>query len=263
MTYGTLAAACRNFFEYLLNPFAWFFLILLACIAYLLWPGRECTTKWLGFVCAFLWVGLYLTSTPWLPDWMIARLESEYSYVKQVDAAVPWVVVLGGGVAENLSLPAAEVLSGPSVKRVLEGVRLYRQLPHAKLIVSGGGSKHVAYAEAMRQASFTDWLGVPQANTVLETDSINTADEARFIQPMIGSAPFYLVTSALHMPRAMRLFEKQNMHPIAAPCQYLFIPSEVKKPWRRVLPTASNLMRFNVAWHEYLGRFWGFLRRKV
>ncbi len=260
---GMQAARIRGLVEYALNPFFWVFLIILGLSIYLLIPGRDPIAKHAGIVLLLLWIGFYAISTPWLSDSMINQLENQYVRVKQLDAHVHWVVVLGGGAAEDLEISASEALSGPSLRRVLEGVRLYQALPEARLILSGAGTAKPEFTVAARFAELTDWIHVPEAHRVLEADSINTADEARFVKPLVGNAPFYLVTSALHMPRSMKLFEKQGLHPIAAPCNYLFTQNEEATLWTDFLPTANNIVRFNVARHEYLGMLWAKLTKKV
>ncbi|MDF1646832.1 MAG: ElyC/SanA/YdcF family protein [Legionellaceae bacterium] len=263
MVSAVQASMLRGFFEYLLNPLFLVFVILLGLIIYLLWPGGACVGKRVGFILLLLWLGFYAVSTAWFPNWMVTRLENQYARVEQVNPNVHWVVVLGGGVAETLEVPAIEALSGPSLRRVLEGVRLYQKLPDAHLILSGAGLSKPEYTVAARFAEFTDWMHVPEADRVLESDSINTADEACLTKPLVGDAPFYLVTSALHMPRSMMLFEKQGLHPIAAPCNYLFLKDDKKGAWQSFLPTLGNIARFNAAKHEYLGQLWGKVRGKI
>jgi uncharacterized SAM-binding protein YcdF (DUF218 family) len=255
---------CRSVFEYALNPMCWFFLILLGLVIYCLWPGKPRASKCLGCVLLLFWIVFYGVSTPWLPNWMIARLEQQFTRITEVDKRVQWVVVLGAGVTESLVIPASDALNGVGLKRLLEGVRLYQKLPNARLILSGASqSEKLEYAEATRFAELTDWLGVPKAHRVLEAHSMNTADQARLIQSMVGSEPFYLVTSSLHMPRSMRLFQKQGMQPIAAPCHALVVKAEVVDHRLQFLPTAFNLIRFNIAWHEYLGWVWGRMRSLI
>ena len=58
-------------------------------------------------------------------------------------------------------------------------------------------------------------VDVPRAD-VLGTP-LDTAQEARAIAALIGRAPFILVTSAYHMPRAMRLMLQAGLDPIPAP----------------------------------------------
>jgi uncharacterized SAM-binding protein YcdF (DUF218 family) len=263
MISGIQAAACRRFFECLLNPMCWLFLILLGLIIYLLGPHQTRREKRAGIILLLLWLIFFAVSTPWLPNIMIARLENQFSRIKQVDTKIQWVVVLGGGVQANLSLPPSETLSNASLRRVFEGVRLYEALPHAKLILSGGSKYGVQYAEAIQFDVLAAALNVPKSNRIREIDSVNTADEARLIKPLVGETPFYLVTSALHMPRSMQLFEQQGLHPIAAPCHYFLIESEAEALWVNYLPDAKNLLRFNVAWHECLGRVWVFFKKSI
>ncbi len=262
---GIHAAGFRDFFGYMLTPMFLLFFVLLCLIIYLFSRERGRVAKHAGIVLLLLWIGLYAVSTLWLPKLMITQFEQQYARVKQVDSNIHWVVVLGGGARSNASIPASDALSCASLKRVLEGVRLYHELPDAKLILSGAGTAEPEHTVAVRLMAFADSLQIPRADQVLEADSINTADEARLIKPLVGDAPFYLVTSALHMPRAMKLFKQQGLHPIAAPCDYLFVQSEAKKKetWKHFLPSENNIMRFNVAWHEYLGQIWLNVRERI
>ena len=75
------------------------------------------------------------------------------------------------------------------------------------------------------------------------------------------SEPFYLVTSALHMPRAMKLFLKQGLNPLAAPSDYPFY-WESRNKFNQWAPHPYNLVIINTVWHEHLGRLWEKLRGK-
>jgi uncharacterized SAM-binding protein YcdF (DUF218 family) len=80
-------------------------------------------------------------------------------------------------------------------------------------------------------ASVSRFMGVPKDNMIIEEASKDTKDQARLIKPIVGTAPFVLVTSAIHMPRSMALFEKLGMNPIPAPAgnhltgENAFLPS--------------------------------------
>jgi uncharacterized SAM-binding protein YcdF (DUF218 family) len=132
-------------------------------------------------------------------------------------------------------------LSDSSTQRLLEGVRLARALPAARLIVTGadrnGDIPPVAwgYAQAARE------LGIaPERIQVLDTP-VDTAQEARAVQEALAGLPerapdterddrpaewpaggrrLILVTSAAHMPRAMRHFQAVGLDPIPAPTQH-------------------------------------------
>jgi uncharacterized SAM-binding protein YcdF (DUF218 family) len=129
---------------------------------------------------------------------------------------VKWVVVLGGGHTSDPNLPVTSQLSGNSLVRVVEGVRLHNTLRGSKILLSGGsGFDPVPNAKMMQNAALA--LGVSEADLTLETLSKDTKDEARLVREIVRDDQFILVTSASHMPRAMALFEKQGMHPIPAP----------------------------------------------
>ena len=82
--------------------------------------------------------------------------------------------------------------------------------------MSGGGAFDPVY-EAEVMARVAREMGIPESDIILETKSIDTKDEARFIKPIVGNEPFVLVTTASHMPRSIALFKKLGMDPIPSP----------------------------------------------
>ena len=76
----------------------------------------------------------------------------------------------------------------------------------------------------------------------------------------LGDKPFYLVTSAIHMPRSMALFTQQGTHPIAA-------PTDVTNYWqderwqKRYIPNAHNFLYTEIVLHEYLGLIEFYVRK--
>ena len=98
-------------------------------------------------------------------------------------------------------------------------------------------------------------LGVPLAQIQVATPSKDTLRQAETLHKQLKNTPFILVTSAVHMPRAMALFKKLNMQPTAAPTCYTYqIHNSIHI--LNYLPMASRITRFNYAWHEYLGLLW-------
>jgi len=252
------AKSIRAFLEFMMSPLTWVFLgLLLASLMLIFTKGSKAKHR-VGYLLLLVLGIFYVTATPWLPDYMITRLESQYSKINEVDKNIHWVVVLGGGSLPSSTLTVSDRLNAPSLKRVLEGLRLYRELPDSKLILSGGGVRNVEHSSAKRYDDFVAWLKVPEAHRVLLTEPVNTHDEAEAVAKIVGDDTFYLVTSASHMPRAMKLFTKAGLHPVAAPCQFTTFKREepyrdVLQPW---LPDAINFLRFNAAWHEGLGELW-------
>jgi len=256
---GIRASQLRHMTEFLLHPFFIGCVVAVVLIACLFKQAEN--TKCIAIGLAILGFCIVALSTSFLPRWMSFKLENQYPRVTQVDEKVHWVVVLGGGTSGMKGIPASDALSGASLRRFLEGLRVYRKLPDAKLILSGGSRRGKQCADSVRFDEMAEMFDVPRTHRVLETDSINTADEARFMKPWLGDAPFYLVTSATHMPRSMALFEHQGLHPIAAPCDYTGFQYEKPRWFRSLVPRLGNVAAFNAAWHEYLGLAWAKIRK--
>ncbi len=174
---------------------------------------------------------------------------------------IKYVVVLGGGHSPDPEIPLTNRLSDAALKRLLEGIRIYRENPGSKLLLSGGGA-YTAIPEARVAQDVAIFIGVDRDDIILEPDSRDTKDQARLLRPMIGKEPFVLVTSALHLPRAMALFRRQGMDPIPGPAD---MPSLKKGelPPRRFFPQAEALDKSSQAIHEYLGLVWARLRGQI
>ena len=151
-------------------------------------------------------------------EMFLRPLENKYPPLTDVSAIsdIKWVVVLSGGHSPDPKLPVTGQLSDASLVRLVEGIRIHRELPQSKLILSGG-AVFSTITEAKVMADVAIVLGVDAKNLILESESKDTKDQARLIQKIVGDNRFILVTSASHMPRSMALFQKKGMRPIPAP----------------------------------------------
>ncbi len=89
------------------------------------------------------------------------------------------------------------------------------------MLLSGGSDMTAAlYAESLGMRQFLLDLGVPAAALLTEERSRNTRENAEMSARLLcerGIQKVLLVTSALHMRRAVHLFEQQGLlvHPVA------------------------------------------------
>jgi uncharacterized SAM-binding protein YcdF (DUF218 family) len=200
--------------------------------------------------------------------WLLTPLERRYPPILTATSVTPqdaqpvkWIVVLGGGGSYSSQLPSPSQLSNASLTRLVEGIRLQRQISGSKLILSEGnifGSGPVA--EVM--ARVAEDLGVRKDDMVLETQSRDTEAQAGMILQLVGTERFLLVTSASHMPRSMGLFRKLGMNPIAAPTDFESLSGESWAP-SAFYPSAGGLRKAELAVHEYVGLAWAKLRGKI
>lgn len=239
----------KHFCELIFNPFFILVLSIVVCTV-LVSKRKQIASKILFGLCLFT----LLFSTGWVPRYLTERLESSYPVVTQVSQNIKWVVVLGGGHTDRPGLSENNLLTSASQKRLIEGLRLFRQLPHAKLLLSGGGESP-QFTEAYLLQQLSIWLSVPPKRIVLDNQSLNTAEQAKTLVSLVRQEPFYLVTSAIHMPRSMQLCQQQGLKPIAAPTDFTFFWSD-HNPAKMYIPNAYNFYYLTVAMHEFLGRTW-------
>ncbi|MDP7595867.1 MAG: ElyC/SanA/YdcF family protein [Pseudomonadales bacterium] len=178
----------------------------------LLWFSRRQQTGKLLVTIGVL--SILLFSSRFVANVLLGPLENAYPRYQQIEGQKTpvYVVVLGGGHSANQTLRSFDQLYRSSVKRVLEGVYQSRHL-NAQLVLSGGAPySNISNAELM--ADLATRVGVPKERILVENRSRDTGEQAQYLQSMVKDDSFLLVTEASHLPRAMRIFEKQGMKPI-------------------------------------------------
>lgn len=191
----------------------------------------------------------------------------EHQYPPLTDKAqlqgVKWVVVLGGGTSADESIPLYARLQQASLARLIEGIRLYKQIPGSKLLVSGG-KVYDSGADAESMQALAIALGVNPSDIVQDTLSQDTETEALIVKQQVGSDLIALVTSASHMPRSVALFKQAGVNLIAAPTDYLVQENKGWSP-RDLFPNADSdtVLQSERIIYEYLGVFWAKWRQML
>ncbi len=228
------------------------------------WAMAGITATWTSLVLMYL-LGLGPVS-----KMLIRPLEEKFpifdAQAESVAAHPPkFVVVLGGEYRRANGYPLSSRLGTESTARVLEAVRVQGLLPDSTLIVTAGDrvegeDKRETAADGM--AELARMMGVGERQLLLERDSRDTAEHPLKIQPLIGDVRrVVVVTSAMHMPRAMALFEKQGYDALAAPAGV--VPASPGWEFGDFIPSAGSYLRLDAAVHEYLGIAWAKMRGKI
>lgn len=186
-------------------------------------------------------------------------LESVYPVYHKTEQKVDFVVVLSGGADEKHGIAMNTRGSNVTLSRLVEGIRAYKLNPGSMIILTGGIPPDKPASEIEKKLLVT--LGIPASDIITDHKSKDTADEAMFVRKILSDAPFILVTSATHMPRAMELFRKQGLNPIPAPTD--FICSDERTGIVEKFPSAEHLADSNTAIHEYIGMLWHKLRGQI
>jgi uncharacterized SAM-binding protein YcdF (DUF218 family) len=212
--------------------------------------GKRRARRWL-LVSSAIWA--YAASTPIVGLSLLRPLEHRYAALRD-DAPLPqvgYIVVLGSYYDPTPTLPITAAIDQEGLVRTVEGLRLLRRLPGARLVVTGGGIAgrgHPAAGNARLARSF----GVPDDSLIVLESALDTAGEARDVAARLGPDPFLLVTTASHMPRAMVLMHRAGANPIAAPTGQQTKPG-APFGWPDLLPSSGGLRASERAAHEYLG----------
>jgi uncharacterized SAM-binding protein YcdF (DUF218 family) len=176
------------------------------------------------------------------------------------------IVVLGGGTSsQEPPRPLVEVNGAGD--RVIYAAYLYKQGAAPYLLLSGGNidwlGEHTG-TPAEDMARLLELMGVPASALWLQPDSRNTYEDAVYCKQILdekGIHRIMLVTSALHMPRAVGLFERQGLEVIPAPTDF----NVTEADWQNLLhagfaarlisllPSAGSLNMTSNALKEYFG----------
>lgn len=231
--------------------------VLLALAAALLLARRRPRTG--RALAAFALIWLWLWSTPFVAERAAGRLERDFPPVPahalpQADA----IVVLGG-----LMLPAAPPAAphpdlNAAADRAWHAARLYRAGRAPTVICSGGRAplSRAAGPECPDIAQLLIELGVPMQAIVQENASATTRQNAEQVARLLpAGARVLLVTSALHMPRALRAFAQAGIDATPAATDHVRRAGQPLS-LRDLLPSADALARSSAVWHEWLGRLW-------
>jgi len=239
--------------RFFLNPFNLFWLLMIATLVIGLFK-KERLFRWLFFstVAWFL-----IISTPFLPVSLLNSLESRYNPVFPEEAfqnnidtdKIYHIVVLGGGHGFDGRLPPNSILSGQALARLNEGIRLQRQIPGSKLVLSGySSSGRTTQAERLQQTALL--LGVEADDIFLQKKPANTWQEAETYASMFGNGhQVILVTCASHMHRAVRAFEHFGTQVTPSPACYRILGDPYSR--RSWLPNTTNIERMRIALFEY------------
>ena len=162
--------------------------------------------------------------------------------------------MLGGGHIDTPKLPASEQLSFDALARLSEAIRIYELNRTCKLVLSGYSSTgKVSHAEILGKAAVS--LGVSPGDTLLLPGGSRTSEEIEAFTSRFGTdRPIILVTSALHMPRAMEWCNRYQFKPRPAPAGYLMKFDPIT-PRYDFIPTYQKVM----LWQRVLHETWGFL----
>lgn len=195
---------------------------------------------------------IFVIGSGLLPDLALQSLQTQNYNLEPQWKDQNAIVVLGGGTTQLAK--TNQVFNSPlSSSRVQETARLYfrckKQSPNCLIITSGGNTMGHNLPEAEVIARDLKDLGVAAEDIIPENRSLNTFQNAQFSSEIYKGRNvnrLVLVTSGLHMRRALVYFSFFGTTPIGAPSDYWQIHLSI---W----PQAYHFAVMDMILHEYLG----------
>ena len=239
--------------EYFLSVGGFSVLSLLAIVWLSVRPRAAAPRRWLVAIVIFYTVAS-IRVFPWVLSRPLLHGFHQFS-AADTPADRTAIVLLGAGsftVHGHAQLMGVLNLDG--VARVLEAARVYHVLGSPWIISSGGaggGFQTESSATTMRTALVQ--LGVPADRIVLESESVNTHDEAVLVAPMLRTLHMdrvVVVTSDIHMRRSMATFRGAGLDAVPAMAPDPLNPESYIKSF---IPTTDGLRFTSGVVHEYLG----------
>jgi len=241
----------------LLYPFNLSLLFLLAALLLVLFGKR-----WKGAFLIFLSLGILGVGASPLSTMLYRSHEQQYPAISAIDSPSAGAIVVLGGDVGIPSTPRAE--SQINGNRLLHAFRLYRAGKAPMIMIAGGNvfPQEGLEAEAVYSQSILEEMGVPRQAILIETKSRNTREnglETRQVLGGLGVDRILLVTSGLHMPRAVRVFEKVGFEVVASTAAITvvdFAQPTLLDWW----PSLGNLKKAESLIREKIGLFVYWLR---
>ncbi|MGH8081828.1 MAG: YdcF family protein [Lysobacter sp.] len=228
--------------------------MVLAAIAAIVWLARWRRSGVVLLLAAGGWSLLW--SMPAAADALRDSLQGTYlgqsaEGVPQADA----IVLLGGEVGRvtrfNSGDPQAPELAD---SRVATAARAWHAQRAPTILLSGGpNGTSRGVSEARIMADVLAKLGVPADAMVLDENSGNThqnAEHSARVANEHGWKRVILVTSAMHMPRALRWFQRTGLPALPLAPAEAPPPLNAAEPWQ---PSAQALNNSAQSLREYAG----------
>ena len=200
---------------------------------------------------------LLITSSPIVSNQMIAYIDGQEPKKSIEDFnAADSIVVLSGMISPIMTNKGIGYEWGDP-DRFFGGVELIKA-GKAKTIIFTGGIRPwqtKIKPEGQILAKFAEEFGVPISQIMVTKDVLNTQDEARAVRELLtqnNTNKIILVTSAFHMPRASKLFQKEGIEVQTYSVDYKTDITDITPI--DFLPSADAFYMFQLSLRELIGR---------
>lgn len=235
----------------LATPFMWVWYIFLAALISLRGARKNSQLRVGWYILVFgLTLFTVLSFTP-ISDALTQPLLHRYSAPSaETFAQIEAITVLGGGGSNGEP-------SSVTYRRVREGIRLFKA-SNAKFFVVQGASQvpeEPTDAEIMKKIALENGIAIEKI--FIDSNSRTTAEHPsqleKLLPPDVGQIG--IVTSAIHMPRAIQVFQKYFPDKTIVPLPVGISGWPSYRP-ANMVPSIDAFSKSTAALHEWVGLVW-------
>lgn len=188
-------------------------------------------------------------------DWLARGLEDRFRRPQVLPVDITGVIVLGGGQSTDIAASRNVLALNDAAERMVEGLAMALRYPDAKLVFSGHSAAllETDASEVQVNAAFIELMQFDPARVIYEDRSRNTFENAlnsqELLDPQVDDV-WILITSAMHMPRAMGIFGKLGWRVIPYPTDY---QTTVDMRFITEFDLSARLVLLDAVTREYVG----------
>ncbi|MCE2705471.1 MAG: YdcF family protein [Proteobacteria bacterium] len=198
---------------------------------------------------------LYIQATPFFVYSFSGFFEKPQITLNELNKSQA-IVVLGGGVKTNAyEYPEGFNLNSWTLMRLQYAAFLAKQNPQKLVIVSGGIASAGNHSEAQIMKETLQTTFNIKNPILIEEQSRNTNENAKFVTQMLQPLNINnvaIVSQAFHATRAIALFNKYNIHAVAASTDYMGHYTS-KVTIASFIPNANTMLDCAQLLHELAG----------
>ena len=260
----TLFFVFSKLVQFCIEPLNWVIVFVALSLLFLSLRKPHLSKRFLLFALAdLLLVGWLPTSEIFLR--MLEDSVPKVQIAQMSEADFGGIIILGGAIeGGEIAVDRGEISIYSSAERVTKAFELIRKYPDLPFIFSGFSSRlsPVGISEADAFKQLVSEQGLPDKNAHYENQSRNTYENARLMKPMIlelgaesakeaGAPlkPWLLITSASHMYRSVKIFQKQGVEVIPVPVDY---QTSNQLRWGK-FDLEDGIQNWNKVVHEVVG----------
>lgn len=200
---------------------------------------------------------LYAGSIPATANALRAHLEGQWPVpadaALSADAKGPTLLVLAAGWVRHGAQGPVAMLGERSWERLACAVELQRASGSPLMIFSGAPLPDGSDSIAGRMAHMAARMGVPAQHIAVEARSLNTYENLAFTEQrfnLTARGKVVLLTSAVHMPRAVAVARRVGLDVLPYPCDFR---AESHLSWQHFVPSNAAPQSLEEVLHESIG----------